>query len=232
YRENLSKLEKMSFMNAVAGLSDAVKFHLGKALHESDEALRFGLRVVSFMKKKSEEEGERVGLKIHLDQSASESTVYRFAKLDLIHFPKQAREIVHGSLKKDQIYYTNSSQLDVDAQVDVLDRIEIEGRFHPLLQGGALTHIWLGENKPSASSMARLVKKIYKKTQNTQVAFSPEFTRCTDCGRGMRGIKKRCCYCHSRRVDWITRVTGYYSFVKSWNRGKRGELKDRQRDKI
>jgi len=35
-----------------------------------------------------------------------------------------------------------------------------------------------------------------------------------------------------RDVEHITRVTGYFSRVSGWNRGKRGELADRNRVKI
>lgn len=230
-KEPYLRIEKMSFMNAVGGLSDAVRYHLGKGLHESEEALKFGLKIIAFMKKKCQEESRKSGLKIVLDQEPAEAAMYRFAKLDLLYYPEKAKKIVHGDLKKGEVYYTNSSQLDVDAQIDVLERIEIEGRFHPLLEGGALTHIWLGESKPSSQSMANLIKKIYFQTQNTQVAFSPEFTFCSQCQRLSRGIEKKCPFCQSRKVDWITRVTGYYSFVRQWNKGKIGELKKRHRNK-
>ena len=33
-------------------------------------------------------------------------------------------------------------------------------------------------------------------------------------------------------VDFITRITGYFSRGKSWNNGKLGELKDRYRSRI
>lgn len=32
-----------------------------------------------------------------------------------------------------------------------------------------------------------------------------------------------------RNVEYITRVTGYFSRVSGWNKGKKGELKDRHR---
>lgn len=32
-----------------------------------------------------------------------------------------------------------------------------------------------------------------------------------------------------RNVDHITRITGYFSKVSGWNKGKKGELVDRQR---
>jgi len=35
-----------------------------------------------------------------------------------------------------------------------------------------------------------------------------------------------------RNVDHITRVTGYFSRISGWNRGKRGELADRHRTQI
>jgi hypothetical protein len=35
-----------------------------------------------------------------------------------------------------------------------------------------------------------------------------------------------------RNVEHITRVTGYFSRVSGWNRGKRGELVDRHRTKV
>lgn len=31
-------------------------------------------------------------------------------------------------------------------------------------------------------------------------------------------------------VEWVTRVTGYFTKVSMWNKGKRGELKDRYRN--
>jgi len=35
-----------------------------------------------------------------------------------------------------------------------------------------------------------------------------------------------------RNVEHITRVTGYFSRVSGWNKGKRGELSDRQRVRV
>ncbi|OGC31335.1 hypothetical protein A2311_03760 [candidate division WOR-1 bacterium RIFOXYB2_FULL_48_7] len=32
-----------------------------------------------------------------------------------------------------------------------------------------------------------------------------------------------------RNVDHITRITGYFSRISGWNKGKKGELKERQR---
>ncbi|RLA95408.1 MAG: hypothetical protein DRG25_00315, partial [Deltaproteobacteria bacterium] len=79
-------------------------------------------------------------------------------------------------------------------------------------------------------SLANFVLKTFHCTTNDQIAFSPEFTNCNDCGRTERGIREKCSYCGSRRVEGITRITGYFTKISSWNKGKIGELHDRYRN--
>jgi ribonucleoside-triphosphate reductase len=98
-----------------------------------------------------------------------------------------------------------------------------------LIDAGALTHVWLGESKPSAASIANFVVKTFKHTQNSQIAFSPEFTSCNACGKIARGLQERCSFCQSENVDGITRITGYFSRISGWNKGKKGELSERFR---
>ena len=46
----------------------------------------------------------------------------------------------------------------------------------------------------------------------------------------MRGLHERCTRCHTDNVEQETRVVGYFSKVKNWNKSKRyGELLARQR---
>jgi len=47
----------------------------------------------------------------------------------------------------------------------------------------------------------------------------------------MEGIKGKCVCCGSENVEHITRVTGFFSKVAGWNRGKVAELSDRNRNK-
>lgn len=226
------RFAKMAYLVGVLGLGDCIWAFSGKKMDQDDQALKLGLKIVSLMKNLCDQEGKRLKMKIVLEQDPAETTCYRFARLDLKHFPSQAKKTVHGDLKSRSIYYTNSTHLDVDAPIDPLERIEKEGLFHPLIEGGNITHLWLGEHQPSPASIARLVKKTFSQTQNSQIAFSPEFTLCRRCGRVTRGLKKKCRFCRSLKVDGITRITGYYTFVSSWTKGKRAELKDRYRNGI
>jgi len=72
--------------------------------------------------------------------------------------------------------------------------------------------------------------KTFHQTQNDQIAFSPEFITCNGCHRTQRGLRSSCGYCGSEDVDGITRITGYFTKVSSWNKGKLGELRNRYRN--
>ena len=103
-----------------------------------------------------------------LEQTPAESTAYRFAKLDMKHFP-EAQRVVRGNLSRDEIYYTNSTLFNVGASMDPIERVKREGLFHPLIEAGSLTHVWLGESRPSPESLANFVKKTFRMTQNDQI---------------------------------------------------------------
>jgi ribonucleoside-triphosphate reductase len=74
------------------------------------------------------------------------------------------------------------------------------------------------------------VIKVFRNSQNDQIAFSPEFTTCTACEKTARGLTHQCPYCGSDQVEGITRITGYFTKISSWNKGKLGELRDRYRN--
>ena len=213
----------------MVGLNELVQYHTGQELHESEDAIKFGLKVIAHMNLVAARLGKKYDMRFVLEQTPAESTAYRFAKLDMKLFP-ETQKVVKGNLSLEEIYYTNSTLFNVGAAVDPIERVKREGLFHPLIEAGSLTHVWLGESRPSAESLANFVIKTFRMTQNDQVAFSPELTTCVSCGRTSRGLHDVCLYCQSDRVEQITRITGYFTKVSSWNKGKRGELKDRYRN--
>ncbi|HUT04084.1 MAG TPA: anaerobic ribonucleoside-triphosphate reductase [bacterium] len=224
------RLNKASYLMGMVGLDDMVYAHIGEHMHESKRALKFGLQVTAHMRIMSDRLTKKHNMKFVLEQTPAESTAYRFAKLDLEHFPSMAAKTVKGSLDNGGVYYTNSTLFDVGAPTNPIERVRLEGMFHPLIEAGAISHLWLGEQRPSAESLANFVVKVFKFTDNDQIAFSPEFTTCNDCQRTTRGLLDECPYCHSKNVDGITRITGYFTKVSSWNLGKKAELRDRHRN--
>ncbi|MBN2374414.1 anaerobic ribonucleoside-triphosphate reductase [bacterium] len=223
------RLQRASYLIGMVGLNEMVKIHTGKELHESKDAFMLGLKIISHMKLIADRLSKKHNMHFVLEQTPAESTSYRFAKLDLKHYAPQANDFVRGNIPTGEVYYTNSTYLNVGATINPIDRVMKEGVFHPLIEAGSLTHIWLGEAKPPKESLANFVIKVFKKTNNDQIAFSPEFTTCTECRRTARGLNPACTYCGSEKVEGITRITGYFTKISSWNKGKTGELKDRYR---
>ena len=223
------RMKRVTYLIGMVGLNELVQFHKGREMHESVDAFRFGLKVIAHMKLLSDRLGKRHNMKFVLEQTPAESTAYRFAKLDSEDFIKESSKTVKGNFASGEIYYTNSTYLNVGQHINPIERVKKEGMFHPIIEAGALTHIWLGESRPSTESLANLIHKIFRNTQNDQVAFSPEFTTCLDCGRTGRGLQEECGFCGSTRVEGITRITGYFTKIASWNKGKLGELRDRYR---
>ncbi|MFH1450614.1 MAG: anaerobic ribonucleoside-triphosphate reductase [archaeon] len=186
--ENYYRFDKASFLLGMVGLNEMVQFHTGQQLHESDDAFKLGLRVIATMKKEAERLREEHGMKFVIEQTPAESTAHRLARLDMQMFPEQAKTVIKGYPELNEIYYTNSTQLNVSVPVNPIERVKKEGQFHPMIEAGSISHIWLGEARPDPSSISNFVKKVFKETLNDQIAFSPEFTHCADCGKTMRGI--------------------------------------------
>jgi ribonucleoside-triphosphate reductase (formate) len=224
------RMERVTYLIGMVGLNELVQYHIGEELHESNKATKFGLKVIAHMKLVADRFNQKYGMRFVLEQTPAESTAYRFAKLDLQKFPAQAGKVVKGQKSKGEVYYTNSTLFNVSTRLNPIDRVRHEGLFHPLIEAGALTHIWIGESNPHKESLANFIIKTFKLTKNDQIAFSPEFTTCRVCGQTSRGLRENCLYCQSSEVDGITRITGYFTKISSWNKGKLGELKDRYRN--
>ncbi len=199
------RFHRASFLIGMLGLNELVEFMTGEQMHESNSATKFGLKVISFMKKKAEEIGERYGIHMPLEQTPAESTAYRMAKLDLEHCPKKAKKVVKGNVSSGHMYYTNSTYFNVGAQMSPMERVRKEGMFHPLIDAGAMTHVWLGESNPNKRSLTNFVMKSFNNTNNTQIAFSPEITFCKTCRKRMTGLKDVCPSCASHSINGITR---------------------------
>jgi ribonucleoside-triphosphate reductase (formate) len=224
------RMNRASYLIGMVGLNEMVKVHTAHEMHEGSPYLKYGLRVIAQMKLLTERLAEKRGMRFVLEQTPAESTAHRFAKLDLRYHSPASGHAVKGDISKGTVYYTNSTYIPVSAPVGPISRVRTEGLFHPMIEAGSLTHIWLGEAEPSAESVASFVEKVFRNTVNDQVALSPEFTACEGCGKTTRGLHGSCPSCGSREVDGITRITGYFTKLSSWNKGKLGELKDRFRN--
>lgn len=223
------ELDKCTYIIGLIGVNDAVRFLTGEQLHESEAAEEMGLRIVAHMFLRIREYSEQYGLKFALEESPAESAARRLARADLVFYHEEASEVVKGD-SEDVAYYTNSIHLPPEADVSLVERIRKQSMYHGMIEAGAITHAFIGEEQPSAAAIGHLIRESFFRTQAAQITISPEFSYCDSCGHNMRGLQDACLKCGSERVVHETRVVGYFSKIENWNKSKRfGELVDRHR---
>jgi ribonucleoside-triphosphate reductase len=226
--EPIFKLKDQNLSIGYTGLNEAVKSLTGYELHESDSAYTLGKKILTYMVAKCNSMTERDGKTYSLWQQPSESSSGRFARLDLKHFPKRAIPQSSGN----SVYYTNSDHFRYDADIPLAERIIKQGDYHPIVSGGVITHIWLGEQKPDIQGLWELTKNVCLNTNTAYFAYTTDFTFCPHCRKMFRGGNFTCPKCQSGDVKVYSRVTGYYSEVNRYNLGKKAEWEDRKRYNI
>jgi len=226
--EPIFKLKDQNLSIGFTGLNEAVKSLTGDELHEDNSAYEQGKRILNYMVAKCNTMTERDGKSYSLWEQPSESTSNRLARLDLKHFPRKAITQSRGT----SAYYTNSDHFRYDADISLSERITKQGDLHPIVNGGVITHIWLGEQKPDINGLWELTKNICLNTNTAYFAYTIDFTYCPSCRKMFRGGKFICPQCHSNEVKVYSRITGYYSEVNRYNSGKRAEWEARKRESL
>ncbi len=222
------KLRDQNLSIGFTGLNEAIKSMTGFELHEHDAAYNLGKEILEFMVAKCNTMTERDGISYSLWQQPAESTSNRLARLDLKHFPKKAIPQSNGV----SAYYTNSDHIRYDADIPLSKRIQLQADYHPIVNGGVITHIWLGEQKPDIHALWELTKNICLNTNTAYFAYTTDFIYCPSCRKMYRGSQFTCPQCYSKDVKVYSRVTGYYSEVNRYNLGKRAEWEARKRENL
>ena len=234
--------DELVFTIGLVGGNEMAQWHTGYQLHEHPEAVKILVKLILNMQKYKEVLEERSGLKLALARTPAESTAQRFAIADILRddYRDKAEKLVKGELngakslladgEKDvPIYYSNGTHLYVGAKVGLIERMDIEQKFFPLLNGGNMFHVWLGDASPDPEAIFKLTKRISTQSHVGYYAYTKDLTVCSSCGRVTSPLNERCPNCGSSQVEWWSRVTGYYQAVSGWNKGKRRELQDRYR---
>ena len=130
------------------------------------------------------------------------------------------------------IYYTNGTHVPPGADISLAERINIEHIFFPIVDGGNILHIFMGESAPDPRGLKSLAMHIAKNTQCGYFAFTRDMTVCMEDFTVSPGLKDECPKCGTKNVEWLSRVTGYIQAVSGWNEGKKQELLDRRRYEV
>jgi ribonucleoside-triphosphate reductase len=74
------------------------------------------------------------------------------------------------------VYYTNGTHVTPGADVPLTKRIEIEHVFFPIVDGGNIFHIWLGEARPDPRGLMDMALNLCRNTQIGYFAFTRDLT--------------------------------------------------------
>lgn len=204
------------------GLAECLIALTGKHHGESDESQRIGLEIISHMKERATEWGNKYNLNYSILATPAEGLSGRFTKKDREKFG-----IIEYITDKD--YYTNSNHIPVWYHCSIKHKAEIEAPYHALTLGG---HIFYTELDGDATHNELAVMKVVDIMRKYNVgygAINHLRNRCLNCG--YENAEKNlsvCPKCGSTDIDTIERITGYLvGSIDSWNSGKKAELKDR-----
>lgn len=247
-------LGKLTYVIGMVGLNEFVQALTGMQLHESEDAVVMGERLIGSLNLYCGKVGHENGMSIALARTPAETTAQRFAVQDLIKYPKHAKKYVKGNIKEAikmlptrrdvPIQYSNGTHLAVDAPVTLDKKIEIEGRFFGVLKGGNIFHVFLDDVVPMlrASELGtseihpsyvddamEFVFKIFRETPINYLAITKDSTICDDCNSITPGVNEKCPRCGSTNVDFFSRITGYLEPISQWNAAKKQEFFDRHR---
>ncbi|MFA4849479.1 MAG: anaerobic ribonucleoside-triphosphate reductase [Methanoregula sp.] len=181
-------LEGLVYTIGVVGVNEMVQHHTGKQLHESKEAFKLAIRAMTEMELYGRELSKMNNMTIALARTPAETTGQRFAVADLLdrRYHDFAVKVIKGDIElgleqlgksRDlPIYYTNGTHVAPGADVSLPKRMDIEHVFFPIVDGGNIFHIWLGEARPDPRGLMDMAMKLCRTTQIGYFAFTRDIT--------------------------------------------------------
>ena len=160
------------------GMNEAlINFMKKDLLHKAGQ--EFALKVLNFMCDKLQAYQDETGDIFNLEATPGEGTTRRFAWADKklyadIIVANESNFKEHGAPP----YYTNSSQLPVNSNLDLFGALDIQDPLQCMYTGGTVFHVFLGEKLPSKESTKNLVKKIATNYHLPYFSLTPTFSIC------------------------------------------------------
>lgn len=206
------------------GLYEVTKLMKGVS-HTDPKGEEFAVRVMKYLRKKTDEWKEKTNIGFALYGTPAESLCYRFARIDKARF---------GTIKDvtDKGYYTNSYHVDVRENIDAFSKFKFESQFQPISSGGCISYVEIPNLTNNLEAIRQVVKFIYDNIQYAE--FNTKSDYCHVCGYDGEIIinddgEWECPQCHNKdhKKMNVTRRTCGYLGENFWNVGKTKEIKAR-----
>lgn len=221
-KERFGKYWKNHFSTiGLIGMNEALINFLDLKI-EDPEGLKYAIKILLSMRARLADFQEETGNIYNLEATPAEGASYRLARMDRRRHPEIKVANGQYSSKEVEPFYTNSSQLPVDNELDLWEALEHQDQLQTLYTGGTVFHIYLGERVYSWKAAAELIEKVAWNSSLPYFTLTPTFSVCPSHGY-VNGAQKVCNTCGSR-CEVYSRVVGYLRPVDQWNDGKQAEF--------
>ena len=172
------------------GLAECLKALIGKHHGESEEARELGLKIISHMRERMNEQSQKDGLNFTLIATPAEGLAGRFVKID-----KKRYGIIEGVT--DREYYTNSFHVPVYYKISAFNKIKIEAPYHELTNGGHISYVELDGDPTKNLEAFEQIIRCMKESGIGYGSINHPVDRDPICG--YTGIIKDMCPCCGRK---------------------------------
>ncbi len=220
YRAGFIDLNKQYLTLGLNGLNQAAEF-LGIRCDVNDKYAKFCQEIFSFFKEQNE---------LHKDKTSKHHLVFNTEQV-----PAESLAIKNYNWDRDDGYWvpedTNLYASYVfkpnDPLLSVLDKIKMHGRDYigDYLDGGSAAHINLDSHL--SSKQYRHLLEYAAQVGCSYLTFNIPMSECKDCGKIVNAPINECPSCHSKNLNFYTRIIGYLTAVKNWNDGRKREFETR-----
>lgn len=151
---------------------------------------------------------ERFHYPHNCEQTPSENSAIKLAQADHIY-----------GYNNEFPFYSNQF-IPLTVNTDMVNRINLQGKFDHLMTGGAILHLNVGEQIDSADTLAKLICSSIKNGVIYQ-AVNYVLDVCEDGHVSVGKEEKVCPVCGKPITDKLTRVVGFLTNTKNWHKVRR-----------
>lgn len=101
----------------------------------------------------------------------------------------------------------------------IYEKMKRDGEINALMTGGSIVHINIDSHVTPTQAHTLISDAI--KYGMAHFALNAVYSECIDCGYVHKGKVSECPKCQSKKVEYMTRVIGYFSRVAGWNKTRR-----------
>nr|DAV25083.1 MAG TPA: anaerobic ribonucleoside triphosphate reductase [Caudoviricetes sp.] len=211
-------LKQGSYAIGFIGIHEMLMAAIGKHHGEDEKALEIADTVVRMIREYCDKYKEIDKLNWSCYAAPSEGLCGRFIAID-----KAKYGVIKGVT--DHAYYTNGYHINPGFKISVKEKIQKEAPFHELCNGGRISYIEL-DDYPTPEEIERIITWTFTNTNMGYIGINFHVRYCKECGQLLR-TEEECPNCGSRKIQGVSRITGYLALDERFGAGKEAERADR-----